>query len=323
VTGVAVVTGASGFLGRAFTRELKSRGWHVRGVDVRPGPATTVGDVSRPGRWTEVLAGADLVVHAAAIVDGAGDAGMVWRVNVEGTRTVLAAAGHAGVSRVLHLSSTLVHGRDFPDGVDETGAVRMTGNPYTDTAVSAEHQALLAHAGGVAPVTVVRLGEVYGPHAQTWTVRPVELMRRNLFVLVDGGVGILSPTFVDDAVDGGLVAAAGDAGAGQVFHVTGGEGVSVRAFYEQYAAMVGKSLRSLPAVAARAVTAPVDLVARNLGWQPPIHPRSLDYLLRPGTVSIAKAEQLLGWTPKVPLAAGMERTRAWLRDIGLVPAGSA
>ena len=192
VTHVAVVTGASGFLGRAFAHTLKARGWEVRGVDVRPGPHVTVGDVSRAGAWTRVLEGADVVIHAAEIVGEAGDPAMFWRVNVEGTRTVLEAAGHAAVGRVLHLSSKVVFGTDFPDGVDESGPVKMTGNPYTDTAVAAEHQALLAHAGGLATVTIVRLGDVYGPHAAQWTVRPVELMRRNLFVLVEaasGGLG--------------------------------------------------------------------------------------------------------------------------------------
>lgn len=316
---IAVVTGASGFLGRAFARELRGRGFEVRGVDVRPGPDVQVGDITRAGGWTEALVGADLVVHAAAIVAEAGDPGTFWRVNVEGTRTVLAEAGRAGVGRVLHLSSKVVHGTDFPDGVDETGPVRMTGNPYTDTKVAAEHQALLAHAGGVAPVTVVRFGDVYGPHATQWTVRPVELMRRNLFVLVDGGRGILSPVYVDDAVEGALTAATSDAGLGQVFHLHGGEAVTVATFFEHYARMLGKHLRSLPGAAARAIARPVDIVSRNLGWQPPFHPRAVEYLSHPGTYSIAKAERLLGWTPTVPLAEGMRRTRAWLVDTGLVP----
>lgn len=125
----AVITGASGFLGRSFSRTLSERGYDVRGIDVRPGPRVTLADVTRPGAWTAALDGADLVVHAAAVVQESGDAATFWRVNVEGTRTVLDAAASAGARRVLHLSSIVVHGRNFPDGVDETGSVRMTGNP--------------------------------------------------------------------------------------------------------------------------------------------------------------------------------------------------
>jgi 2-alkyl-3-oxoalkanoate reductase len=318
--GVAVVTGASGFLGRAFSAALGARGFEVRGVDVRPGPRVTVGDISRTGPWTSVLDGADLVVHAAAIVNETGDESTFWRVNVEGTRTVLEASAAAGAGRVLHLSSIVVHGRTFPDGVDETGPVRMTGNPYTDTKVAAEHQALLAAAAGTVPVTVVRFGDVYGPHGVSWTVRPVELIKRGLFVLVDGGHGIMTPTYVDDAVEGGLAAATHPDGVGQVFHITGGAGVPAHEFFGAYAAMLGRGLRALPSAALRTITMPVDIVSRSLGWQPPFSARAIEYVTHPGTYSIAKAEQQLGWTPRVDLAEGMARTRAWLEDTGLVPA---
>jgi nucleoside-diphosphate-sugar epimerase len=317
---VAVVTGASGFLGRAFSRALADRGDEVRGIDVRPGPRVTVADVSRPGSWTALLEGADLVVHAAAVVQEQGDAATFWRVNVEGTRTVLDAAAAAGARRVLHLSSTVVHGRDFADGVDETGPVRMTGNPYTDTKVAAEHQALLAAAAGRVPVTIVRPGDVYGPHGSQWTVRPVELLRRNLFVLVDGGHGILSPTYVDDAVDGALAVARSPAGVGEVFHVTGGHGVEAAEFYGHYARMLGRPLRSLPSAAAVALTAPIETVSRNLGFAPPFSPRTLEYVTHPGTYAIGRIARAVGWRPRVSLEEGMARTRLWLVETGLVPA---
>jgi 2-alkyl-3-oxoalkanoate reductase len=318
MTGVAVITGAAGFVGRAFAGELRRRGWDVRGVDVRPGPHVTVGDIARPGPWTAVLDGADLVVHAAAIVVEAGDERTFWRVNVDGTRTVLEQAAQAGVGRVLHLSSTVVHGRDFPDGVDETGPVRMTGNPYTDTKVAAEHQALLAAASGAVPVTIIRPGDAYGPHSQPWTVRPVELLRRNLFVLFDGGRGILSPIYVDDLVDGGLTAALHPDAVGEVFHITGGEGVEAREFFGHYARMLDKPLRSLPGRAASALTFPIDVVARSVGWHPPFSNRAIEYITHPGTYSIAKAEHVLGWRPAMSLAEGMARTEVWLRETGLV-----
>jgi 2-alkyl-3-oxoalkanoate reductase len=315
---IAVITGAAGFFGRAFRQHLAAEGYEVRGVDVRPGPNVTVGDVSRPGAWTAVLDGADLVIHAAAIVTETGDPATLWRVNVDGTRTVLEEAGRAGVPRAVHMSSVVVHGSDFPDGVDESGPVRMTGNPYTDTKVSAEHQALAIAASGDLGVTVIRGGDVYGPHSQRWTVRPVELLRRNLFILYDNGDGILSPTYIDDLVAGTMSAATHPDARGQIFHITGGEGVTAKEFFGHYAAMLGKGMRSLPSLAARGLTVPVDIVSRGLGWQPPFSTRAVEYITHPGTYSIAKAQQLLGWEPRVSLEEGMLRTRTWLEETGLV-----
>jgi nucleoside-diphosphate-sugar epimerase len=316
---VAVVTGAAGFLGRAFAQALEERGYEVRGVDVKPGPRVTVGDISRPGGWTSVLDGADLVVHSAAIVAESGDVRAFWRVNVEGTRVVLDAAAEAGVGRVLHLSSIVVHGTDFRDGVDETGAVRMTGNPYTDTKVASEHQALLAAAAGRVPVTIVRPGDLYGPHSVPWTIRPVELMKSGLFTLVDGGKGVLSPTYVDDLVEGALVAATHPDAVGEVFHITGGQGVPAKEFFGHYAEMLGIGLRSVPRLAALAVAMPAQIIARSLGRNVPVSPRAIEYVVHPGTYSVEKAQRVLGWQPTVDLDEGMARTRVWLQEVGLVP----
>lgn len=322
VSPTAVVTGAAGFLGSAFAATLRQRGWEVRGIDTRPAPGVTVGDITESGQWTEQLLGAQLVVHAAAITAESGDRTAFRQVNVEGTRQVLAEAAAADVGRVLHLSSIVVHGSDFPDGVDEDGAVSPTGNPYTDSKIGAEHQALLAAAAGRVPVTVVRPGDIYGPGSQPWTVRPVELMRRGLFVLFDGGRGVLSPVYVDDVVEGALLAAERDEAVGEVFHVTGGQAVTAGHFFSFYAEALGVRLRSVPAGAARALIGPSEL-ASHLGWQPPVSPRAVEYLTREGTYSVAKAARRLGWSPRVPLESGMAATLEWLAEAGLVPGGGS
>ena len=63
------------------------------------------GDVATAGAWQEHMAGSDLVIHTAAVVSNAVDLDTCWRVNVLGTRTVIAAAAQAGVGRVVHISS--------------------------------------------------------------------------------------------------------------------------------------------------------------------------------------------------------------------------
>jgi 2-alkyl-3-oxoalkanoate reductase len=195
--------------------------------------------------------------------------------------------------------------------------VRMTGNPATDSAVAAEHQILAVAARGL-PTTIVRPGDVYGPHADPWTVRVVDLIRRGLFVLVDGGTGIMSPVFVDDVVEGILAAGLQEAGRGEILHLTGGVGVTAAEFFGRYAAMAGRTLPSLPRAAAAGLTSGAERVLRPLGVPPPLSARSLEHLTRRGTYSIAKAGQLLGWRPAVDLDEGMARTEAWLRDVGLL-----
>jgi 2-alkyl-3-oxoalkanoate reductase len=313
----AVVTGAAGFLGRAFATALREQGWHVTGVDVQPGPGVRAGDVTRPDGFADALDGAALVVHTAARVAEHGRPEAFRRTNVDGTVALLRAAEAAGVRRFLHLSSIVVLGRDFPDGAGEDEPVRPTGNPYTDTKIAAEHAALRVAASGRLAVTVVRPGDVYGPGSVPWTLRPVQMLRAGQLALLDGGRGVLSPVYVDDVVAGALAAAGSDAGVGEVFHLTGGVGVGTAEFFGHYARLTGRRLRSVPAPLVRAALRPLDLVERA-GRTPPLSSRTLEYLTHPGTYSIAKAERLLGWTPAVDLDDGMRRTAAWLRAQGLL-----
>lgn len=320
-----VVTGSSGFLGRAFAHALVARGDDVTGIDLAPLPGAARSDVGWPtrradlaaaGAWERALDGADLVVHTAALVGEAGTAEAFRRANVETTRRVVAAS--AGAGRLLHVSSIVVHGRTFPDGVDESGPMRPTGNPYTDTKIESERLVVAAHAAGRVRATVIRPGDVYGPGSAQWTVRAVEMLRAGRFALVDGDRGVLSPVFVSDVVAGGLAAAGSDAGLGKTFHITGGAGVSPRDFFGCYARMLGVPLRSVPPAVARAAAPVVAALFGAMGRPAPLSGRTLEYVTHPGTYSVDRAARLLGWHPAVGLDEGMRTTEAWLRAEGLV-----
>lgn len=316
----AVVTGAAGFVGARTAAVLRERGWEVTGVDLRAADGTVAGDITEPGAWVERLAGADLVVHTAAVVDERAPAHAHWHVNVGGTRTVLEACADAGVGRLVHLSSKVVLGRDVPPDADEYSAVRPTGSPYTDTKLASEHLALQFAAEGRLPVTVVRPGDVYGPGGQQWTVRPVELMRQGRFFLPIDGTGVLAPVFVDDLVDGIVAAGTHPDAVGHVLFITGGPGVTAEEFFGHYARMLSRPVRSvsIAAPAARVVAGLVGRAARLFGQEVPLSEHSIEYVTQSGAYRIDKAAAVLGWHPAIDLDEGMARTRAWLEQQGLL-----
>jgi nucleoside-diphosphate-sugar epimerase len=316
------ITGASGFIGRRLAEEWRARGADVIGVDRVADPEHNViaGDVSKPGPWRDAAHGCDIVVHTAALVGMPSDESGFWEVNVRGTRMALEAARDAGARRFLHLSSIVTFGLDFPDGVDERWPVRPTGVAYVDTKIASEQVVLAAHASGEAVVTVVRPGDIYGPASRPWTVLPVELMKARQFVLPARGRGIHSPVYVDDLVMGIIAAAESDAAAGQVITLSSGVGVETRTFFGHYARMLGR--RGVPTVPTRVALAGAAVqsgLARVRGKVNEVTPHGVRYLaLRRGTYGIAKARDLLGWSPAVGLDEGMARTEAWLRAEGLV-----
>ena len=317
-----VVTGANGFIGRSLATRLRERGDTVVGVDLHVATEDQVvaGDVSNPGEWQRSFTGADLVVHTAALVSNVPTLAEAWRVNVRGTRNVLDAAVLAGVSRFVHISSVRVFSDlGFPDGVTEAHPVRPDGNPYVDTRVASEQVVLQAHAAGEIAVTIVRPGDVYGPGSRPWTVLPVELIKKNRFLLPAMGRGVFSPVYVDDLLDGVLLAADSPAAVGQVYTVGGAAAVTCREFFGHYYRMLGKhGPIVVPTGAALAAARAARTSARLLGLDTELNTVTVRYLCRTGTYSIAKAQSQLGYQPRVDLSVGMDRTRAWLTGRGLL-----
>ncbi len=309
------VTGALGFIGRALSDRYRERGAEVRGVDVRPDPERGVvaGDVAAPGEWQRHAEGCDLVLHTAAVISMRDDPAPVWRVNVLGTRNVLDAARDAGASRFVHLSSIVAFSFEYPDGVTEAFPIRPNGVPYVDTKVASEQVVLQAHAAGEVPCTVVRPGDVYGPGSRPWVIWPVEELKRGRLVLPAMGRGTLSPVYVDNLVDGIVLAAERDEGVGQVFTITDGVGVTTSDFFGHYARLLRKRVRVVPTPVGRALAA---AAGRLPGEESEVNPAAVAYVARRGTYSIEKARSMLGYEPAVDLAEGMRRTTDWLRQEG-------
>jgi nucleoside-diphosphate-sugar epimerase len=128
-----------------------------------------------------------------------------------------------------------------------------------------------------------------------------------------------SPVYVDDLVDGILLAAAEPAAAGRIFILTGPEHVSIGEFIGHYCRMLGVDApRSVPTPVARHAARAIDAVARLRGKRNEMTPAAVDYFNRRGTYSIARARELLGYAPRHDLATGMARTEEWLRSEGLL-----
>lgn len=316
----AFITGASGFIGRALEARLREEGWAVGGVDVAGDASRSVvaGDISEPGDWQRRAAGADLVIHTAAVVSNFVPAAVQWKVNVLGTRRVVEAARDAG--RLVSFSSVRAFGDSgFPDGVDESWPVRPDGNAYVDTKIAGEQVVLQAHAAGEVAATIVRPGDVYGPASRPWVILPVEAIKQGAFALPAGGRGIFSPVYVDNLVDGVLLAGGRDEGAGQVFTLTDGIAITTREYFAHFTRLLGKGEPRTVPTAVGVALASVMLAAGRLRREPTeVTPSAMRYLSRTGTYSIEKARRVLGYEPRVGLEEGLERTEAWLRGEGYV-----
>src|ERR1700759_1613634 len=313
------ITGASGFIGRALCERYAADGHEVRGCDLVADQARQVvaGDVAKPGAWQDWAAGSELVIHTAATVSLRLERReAIWRSNVLGTANAIDAAQRAGARRFLHFSSVTVFGLEFPDGVDERYPVHNTFIPYPDSKIAAEQVVLQAHLDGRVQCTVVRPGDVYGPHSRVWATVPAELIRQRRFVLPGWGRGIHSPVYIDNLVDGVVLAAASPDASGQVFTLSDGIGVPYREFFAPYAELIGRRLVLLPTSVALGAAAVAQRLGRLQRGDNEVNPGSGRSLLPRGTSAFEKARKVLGWEPRVGLQVGLERAVGWLREQG-------
>jgi nucleoside-diphosphate-sugar epimerase len=299
-----------------LAERYRAQGAEVRGVDMRADQRLGVvaGDIAEPGAWQEHARGCDLVINTAAYVGFGGELDQVWRVNVLGTRRMIDAAQRGGAERFVQFSSVTTFGFDYPDGVDETYPVRLTGNPYPDSKIASEQVVLQAHVAGDVQATIVRPGDVYGPRSRGWTVLPVSMIKSGQMLLPDGGRGQIGPVYVDNLVDGVLLAAASPDAVGEIFTIADGITVDIGDFFGHYARMLGKrKLRHMPTSVARTIAAAGGRIEKALGRDTEMSAASIDYLAKRGGYSIEKARQVLGYEPKVGLEEGMRRCEEWLR----------
>lgn len=156
-----VVTGAAGNLGRRLVPHLEARGHHVRSVDrvTCQELDITVADLSTPGPWRDLFAGADTLVHLA----GNGSSSACWSDlvadNVDAVFMVMDGAAQHGLRRVVLASSVWAsRGRWTTPGPIPAGPSDPGGNAYGTTKAVAERAVAAYVASTGATGIAVRIG---------------------------------------------------------------------------------------------------------------------------------------------------------------------
>ena len=315
---LALITGATGFIGTRLSPHLLAQGWRVR-VLARRMPSggwperieTVSGGLEDSSAVEHSVHGADTVFHLAAKLHLSHvDASMrpeYERINVEGTRRLVEAAAAKNVRRFVYFSTINVYGACHKGEVmDETSALepdslyartKLDGERFVKSATTANG----AHLG-----VVLRLAAVYGQGMKGNYPRLVGALSKRSFIPIGKGVNRRTLVHVDDVVSAALLAAIHHDAAGKTYNVTDGQVHSMQDILGAICDAMGRlpPRVHVPLWAARGLAYSCEGVFKLAGRDAPLSRDMVNKYAEDLAVSGQAMQRELGYTPKFDLAAG-------------------
>ncbi|MBK8027261.1 MAG: NAD-dependent epimerase/dehydratase family protein [Chloroflexi bacterium] len=261
------------------------------------------------------MQGCDIVYHvAASFRSGKATASELIDINANGTRNMLDAAEKAGVSRFVHCSTIGVLGHvETPPANEDTPY-----NPCDDyqySKMQGEQIALEYARAGRVPVTVVRPASIYG-EGDLRLLKLFRSIKKGMFVIVGSGEPHFHMVHVDDLATGFMLAAENSSSVGEVYIIGGEHSVSINDLCQMIAEVLEVPAPRLrvPHGPVYALSALVEDVCKSLKIEPPLYRRRVDFFHHNRSFEINKAQQQLGYTPRITAHEGIRRTAQWYAD---------
>jgi len=307
-----VVTGGAGFVGSNIVRKLLEGGaWVIVLDDFYTGDEK---NLPPAGRGLEIIKGSvtdfelvrDVIKHATVVIHEAARNIIVstrnpredYEVNIGGTLNVLLAGREVGVRRIVYSSSASVYGNPRYLPINEDDATNML-SPYAVSKFAGENYCKAFYESYGLSTAVVRYSNVYGP-AQRPDNPYCGVVSKFFESAMAGepprihgdGEQTRDFTYVDDVVEGTLLAAFSPKAEGQVYNVGTGRETTVNQLARLILEITGAGVEPV--------------------W---IDRRDIDNIRR-RVVNIEKIRRELRWAPSVTIEQGLRRTYQWLTDQG-------
>ena len=302
-----LVTGGCGFIGSHLVEALLQKGERVRVFDNRStGKAKNIahvkdqiefvdGDLRELDAVHQAVAGVDYVLHQGArpsVARSVADPILSNNVNINGTLNLLVAARDAGVKRVVYAASSSAYG-NIPTLPRSETLSPQPASPYAITKYVGEcYCRVFTQVFGLETVAL-RYFNIFGPR-QDPTSQYSAVIPKFIYAYLHGnspaieGDGEQSRdfTYIANAVHANLLACHAEGVAGEVFNIGCGQQTSIN----KLASLIGEMMET---------------------DAKPVYGSSRPGDVRHSRADIRKAQQLLGYEPKVELKTGLRRTIDW------------
>lgn len=312
-----LVTGATGFVGRALCLSLSRAGHEVLAATRNPNPnpntnglpegthVHTIGDIGPKTDWSDALSEANAVIHLAArahiMKDTAADPSVTFnRINADGTARLAQAAAAAGIKRFVYLSTVKVMGDHSDTPFKETDTPQPK-NVYGESKLAGERALTEAAKDTSLEPVILRPPLVYGPGVKANFLTLIKLCQMAPplpFAAVQNRRSII---YMGNLVDALLLCLTAKEAAGETYFVCDNEDLSTPDLIRHIATALGRPARLFPVP-----TGFLRLAGTITGKS-----QTITTLLSDLQVSDEKILDQLGWTPPFNVVQGLKETAAW------------
>ena len=324
-----LVTGGTGFTGKALVKRLLDDGHTVVALDYKEGLKTqelrdwgaevVIGSVTDRNVVEKAMEGVEVVQHLAAAfreLDVPND--YYDEVNIGGTRIVLESAFKHKVKKFVYCSTCGVHGNiDHPPGGED--APIQPADYYQRTKYQAEPVVLDYVKKGM-KATILRPAAIYGPGDPERFYMIFKRVNKGRFPMFGKGKTFYHPLYIDNLIDAFVLAMDENKGNGEAYLIADEEYVEIKDLVQR----VGKALNidvkipHYPVMPLVMVGHICETVCKPFHIIPPIFPRRVDWYRQNRAFKIDKAKKDLDYQPQVGLDEGLKRTAEWYKAEGYI-----
>ena len=322
-----LVTGGTGFTGKALVRRLLKDGHQVVALDFQEGLKTqelsnwgaevVIGTVTDRAVVDKCMQGVEIVHHLAAAFRQLNvPNSYYWDVNVQGTTNVLEAALQQGVKKFVYCSTCGVHGNvENPPG-DEDSPINAA-DYYQQTKYEAEPIVKEYQQKGMA-TTILRPAAIYGPGDPERFFMIFRRVQKGMFPMFGNGKTLYHPLYIDHLVDAHVLAQEPGKGDGEAYLIADEEYLEIETLVKKTAEALNVPVKipHLPILPVIVIGHVCEKVCKPFKITPPIFPRRVDWYRQNRAFSIDKAKRDLNYAPDVSIDEGLRRTAAWYKEEG-------
>lgn len=275
------------------------------------------GDVAKTETLENAMQGVDIVFHMIGIIHPRRTREL-YQINTLGTENLLTASLAAGVKRFIYVSS------NSAAGVNKSSRLMAEGDKlhpclnYGWSKYQAERKVQDFQETGKIETVILRPCWYYGPYQPPRQTKFFKMIKEGNPVIFGNGHNLRSMSYVDNVCQAMILAAQKERANGQTYWIADARPYSIYEIYATIAELLGvKNFRPrrLPSFSSEAFLI-FDTMLQTLGfYMPEIHVAG--EMNKNIACSIQKAQEELGYQPRITLREGMRRSIEWCRNNGI------